>query len=333
MDYSIRFVHPGVLLVLIPALIGAALFVYLFKKRVVYSYSLGSYIRAQLESQNGAVEHPYQKVLYILRFVILLLLALLVAHPQLVDYRSQVQIDGIDIVLALDVSGSMDQRDSQDDPRSRVDIAKKEAADFVEKRVNDAVALVIFGNDVLSRCPLTQDKKLLIDMIKELKIGIVDPDGTKLATAVITAAGRLKNSQAASKIIILLTDGEPSEGDMDTELAIKVARELGVKIYTIGIGGDEARIIFHPFYGPVQQNPVNSDLLKKIAHSAGGQFFMAKNAKDMRTIYQAIDKLETTKHETIIFNNYYEWGIYGMYIALALVCCEILLSTFVWFSL
>jgi Ca-activated chloride channel family protein len=172
---------------------------------------------------------------------------------------------------------------------------------------------------------------VLKKMINELQIGMIDPNGTVLARGMITAASRLKNSQAKSKVMILLTDGEPSEQDLDTDIGIKIAKELGIKVYTIGIGSDRDEMMIHPFHGWMQKPRVNTELLAHIAQETGGKFFMAHNAADMRTIYHTIDQLERTRHDVPMFSKYFDLITPVGCAALALLCVELGLATFFWF--
>jgi Ca-activated chloride channel family protein len=285
-----------------------------------------------LKNNYKGVNHPYKKILYALRALALALLVFLIAKPQLVDTNSKVSVQGIDIMLAIDISGSMEMQDDKHDERSRVQIAKAEAIHFIEKRTNDAMGLVIFANDAVSRCPLTHDKKMLRHLVQGLEIGIIDPRTTVLSTAIISAINRLKHSKAKSKVIILLTDGEPSQNDIPAEVAIKAAQQLDIKIYTIGIGSDQPMMV-QTIYG-IQSIPgVNVPLLKKIAQETGGKFFMAKNAKDMRLIYDTIDALEKTENETPVFSNYWDIFIPFIWIIIGLLMIELIASTFVWFGI
>jgi len=329
LDYFIRFAQPLLLYISLFLLIVVTCIRLLWHCTTTYVFPL-----VEVACKQGAVtRHPYKKIFFITRFLSLLLLALLSGKPQLVDRHSNIVVEGIDIILVLDVSGSMQLQDDQHDKRSRVEIAKAEAARFINNRDNDAIGLVIFGNDALSRCPLTLDKSILRDVVRDLHIGIVDPNGTVLSKGIITAANRLKKSKAKSKIMIVLTDGEPTQNDSKPELAIEVAKQLGIKMYTIGIGSEQDEYIMHPFYGPMAKPKVNADLLKKFAQETGGKFFMAHNAHDMRTIYDTINKLETTEYETPIYSKYYDIFVPFLWIILALLLFEVLFSTFVWFSL
>ncbi len=304
--------------------------IYIYSILMIYfRYSLGSTIKANRHESR----HLYQNILYSIRFFVLLMLALLVAKPQLVDSRSNIIVEGIDIMLVLDASGSMQYQDYSDDERSRFDVAKDEAIRFIKKRTNDAMGLVIFGKDAISRCPLTLDKKIVNDMVNSLRLGDIDPDGTMLATAVVTAVNRLKDSTASSKIMILLTDGEPSPGDINFNAAIKIAKKFNVKIYTIGIGSDEDEIFMHPLYGMVARPKVNAPLLQQIARETGGTFFMAHNDRDMRSIYDTIDRLEKTKHEVPLYSRFFDIFVPLVLLVMALLFLEQFLSSFVWFSL
>lgn len=328
-DFFLRFEYVWFLAATLTLVCIAVLWRYRYSKAVYYSYSLGK----ELKSHHQTTRHPYQKIFYLIRFLTLLTLAFLIAKPQLVDSRSNIQIEGIDIMLVLDASGSMQFQDYSDDDRSRFQVAKEEAIRFIKKRVNDAMGLVIFGKDAISRSPLTMDKNILNEMVGNLQIGDIDPDGTMLATAMVTGINRLKGSSAHSKIMILLTDGEPSDGDMDPTAACAIAKKLGIKIYTIGIGSEDDQVFMHPLYGMVAKPKVNVGLLKQIARETGGKFFMAHNAKDMRTIYDTIDTLEKTKHEAPLYSRFFDLFTPFVAALIAVLTLELLISTFVWFSI
>jgi Ca-activated chloride channel family protein len=325
-EYIFHFGQWWALYVLIPVLLVVIIIRIKWQKPVIYRYSLSSVL-----AQAGKTSSDYYRLFFaIVRVIVLLLLIFITAQPHLVDQRSKITVEGIDIVLALDVSGSMQFVDHRDDPRSRIEVAQDEAVAFVEKRTNDAVGLVIFGNDALSRCPLTYDKKVVRDIIKELRIGVIDQDGTLLSRGLLTAVNRLKKSKAKSKIIILLTDGEPSEGDIEPSVAVEAAKQLGIKIYTIGIGSDEQQVIMHPIYGPIPKPRVNRQLLTAIADQTGGQFFLARNPQDMRTIYDTIDQLETVKYETPVFSKQYDISAPLCIAAVMILLISVICSTFVW---
>lgn len=327
MDYFVRFAVPfaAVLFVLLTFL--SAVFVWWLRKQVVYRYSL----TGTLKRAGFATCHPYKKILALLRFITLLLLALLCGKPQLIDPHSKVDVEGIDIMLVLDVSGSMQSDDFEG--KTRIEVAKEEALRFIAKRDNDPIGMVIFGKHAVSRCPLTLDKAMLKSIIENIELGIIDADGTALSRAVVTAVNRLKNSDATSKIMILLTDGEPSVGDLSPDVALEAAKRYGIKIYTIGIGSEKPLYYMHQLYGLAAIPGVNKELLDKFALETGGRSFLAKDPHDMRAIYDTIDKLEKTTRETDIYSTHYDIFIPFVIVLCCLVMLELFLATFVWFGL
>lgn len=330
MDYNLKFAYFSLFYFFIPLLFIVAWYRRKYYKPIVYKYSLVSLLK-----KRGIQSSFFEKdFLFILRFGILLLLVFLLAKPQFVDLRSKVTLDGIDIMLALDVSGSMNCFDDIHERRSRIDIAKYEAVRFVKKRHDDAIGLVIFGKYAVSKCPLTSDKKIIQEIIEDLKIGDIDPSETVLSTGIVNAANRLKSSKAKSKIIILLTDGEPTPSDINPEIAIDIAKKMGIKIYTIGIGSQQGGLFEDPNYGLIAcGSQLNEKLLQKIAEDTRGQYFFAKNSQDMTNIYDTIDKLEKTEYETNIYNRVYDFFIPIIFLIIFLCVLELVLTTFIWFGL
>lgn len=316
--------------ILIPIFLFVAWYRWKFYKNITYRHTLVSFF-AKNNLNSGL---NYKRIFFYLRLTIFVVLLFLIGKPQFADTNSKINLDGIDIILSVDVSGSMLCFDDLNDRRSRLEIAKDEAIRFINKRDNDQIGIVMFGRHALSRCPLTLDKKILSETINDLKIGEIDSGETVLSTSIITACNRLKSSKAKSKVIILLTDGEPTPSDAPYEIAIDIAKKLGIKIYTIGIGGDQGGLFEHPMFGPVPCNArLNKELLTKIAHDTGGLFFYSKNSQDMRDIYNTIDKLEKTKYDSNIFYKYYDFFIPLLIMAIIMLSVEQLLATFVWFYL
>lgn len=328
--FFLRVAYPWLIVALVGVIFIAMYARKKLHKQLLYQHPLGAFLKKSSEFMRI---HPHRTIMYTVRFIILCLLAFAIGKPQLVDSRSKIAQQGIDIMLVLDVSGSMQFQDYEDDSRSRFDVAKAEAIRFVEKRDNDALGVVLFGKETLSRCPITEDKSLLRQALEELKLGFIDADGTMLITGMVTAANRLKNSAAKSKVMIILTDGEPTEGDIDASVGIEIAKKLGIKVYTIGIGNEQDVMFMHPLYGVVTKSKVNKELLTKIASQTGGQYFLAHSAADMRRVYDIIDRLERTEREVPVFNLFYDLGLYCATIALALIILELIISTFVWFAL
>lgn len=331
MEYFFRFAHPWVALTSIIAVVLIAFVRYKFHRPVLYRYSLTS----ELKKSNYTVSQVQHYLPFVLRFLTLLALGLLVARPQLVNVHSKVHIEGHDIMLVLDASGSMQCFDDIKDQRPRFDVAKQEAIRFIEKREHDQIGLVIFGRDAISRCPLTLDKNILKGIVQELKLGDINPDGTVLSIATSMAANRLKKSTAKTKLIILLTDGEPTPGiDIQPSIPVELAKKLGIKIYTIGVGGEHGGLWHDPLFGIRSMGfKMNKQLLQAIAQQTGGQFFAAQNPDDIARIYDTIDMLEKTEIETNVFSNYYDLVFPFVLAILIFLLSELLLTTFVWFRL
>lgn len=299
-----------------------------FYKPIYYKYSLTSYFKAK-----GIKTFSFpSRLFFILRFITLSILTFLSFKPQIANYKNPTKVDGIDIILTLDVSQSMLSFDDLKDQRPRFEVAKEEAVKFIDKRKNDSIGLVIFAKQAVTRCPLTLDKTMLKNIINDLKIGFIDGDGTAISRSLLTSANRLKNSDAKSKVIIFLTDGLPTVADADPQETIQILQKLGIRVYTIGIGSQEGGYFNHPLLGLISAHTtLNVPLLEKFAHETGGEFFLAKNPKDMQEIYTYIDQLETNKHETKIYYNYYDIFLPFLIFALILLSFELFLSTSVWF--
>ncbi len=330
MEWLIQFAYPWVLYTFLPLVVLGVWYKFFRHKEPVYSYSLVTI----LHQAHLTVRTPRKKILSFLRTLILIGLALLIARPQLVDKHSKVNIEGIDVMLALDVSGSMSWFDDPHDQRPRIDIAKEEAIKFIKKRDDDPIGVVLFGLEAVSRCPLTLDKTVLESIIQDIKLGIIDPDGTVLAKGLVTSINRLRKSESKTKIIILLTDGSPSPEDLNPAYPLKLAQEYGIKIYTIGIGGDYGGLQKDQFGGIHQMGiSVNRDLLRTIAEKTGGQYFEAKNQKDLSSIYDTIDKLEKTEYETNVYKKYWDIFMPFLWGLIILSSLELLVASFVWFGL
>jgi len=275
--------------------------------------------------------HSSEYLRFILRFIALFLIIFGLARPQVIDPKSFVKTEGVDIILVLDMSYSMLLFDDLHDQRSRIEIAKQEAVNFVERREDDPIGLVLFGRHATSRCPLTLDKNVLKSMIKQLEIGEIDPAGTVLSVAVLTGINRLKSSEARSKVIIILTDGQPSPGDIDPNVAIEIAKKLGIKVYAIGIGSPEGGFFKEPS-GMIIQSGEQFDwrVLQQFANQTGARFFVAKDARDLNQIYHIIDELEKTSHETTIFTKRFELFGWFLFLALVILTIELVLTCLVW---
>jgi len=326
---QLHFAYPFIFYSFIPLWALLNLYRLKFHRSPVYLYPLTDQIR-----KTGFAKTSYhKKILFVLHSLVLLGLIFLIARPQWVDSRSKIKVDGVDIMLTLDVSGSMRCFDSLSDQRQRITVAKEEAIKFVTKRPDDPIGIVIFGADAVSQCPLTLDKTILKKLIQNIKLGIINPNGTSLASGIATTVNKLKNSKAKSKIIILLTDGQPTpETDpIPIQTALDLAKEYKVRIYTIAIGNKNGGYITSAF-GFVERVPdsVDEQLLKTIAQQTNGRFFRANRPNDMKRIYAVINKLEKTEYETNLFSQYYEAFASFIWIVLLLFALQLLLQLFWW---
>lgn len=269
------------------------------------------------------------RVLFAMRTGILCVLALLASRPQIADPDKQVHIQGIDIMLVLDVSSSMQLFDDLSDRRPRIQVAKEEAINFVRKREHDQIGLVIFGGEVASRCPLTLDHALLTESIAELAIGTIASEETRLCAAALAGINRLRDARAASKVMIVLTDGDAHDaGGADQVIAI--AQKLGIKIYTIGIGGNGQAYAQSIFGVQRVVAQLNTQLLETIAHKTGGRFFMVRNPSDMAAIYTTIDQLERTEYPVDAYRHGYDWFLPLVWLVVCLIMIELVLTAWVW---
>jgi Ca-activated chloride channel family protein len=249
------------------------------------------------------------------------------ARPQSTESGSTTQTEGIDIVLALDISGSMLARDFLPD---RIAAAKDVAANFVNDRRGDRIGLVAFAGESFTQSPLTTDKATLLNLLSLVKTGMID-DGTAIGNGLATSINRLRESDAKSKVIILLTDGVNNAGQIAPMTAAEIARSFDIKVYTIGVGthGEAPYPALDMWGNTVMVNvPVEIDeqILTDIASMTGGQYFRATDKKSLQAIYDQINKLETSEIDTEEYTLYHElYGRFALW-ALILLVVEFLLK-------
>ncbi len=289
------------LFLLIPVLV--AWYVYRFRKSTPELLFSGL---KPFEGMSPSLKTRLIHSLFVLRMLALSLLIVALAGPQKISSKSNINIEGIDIVMALDVSGSMRARDFQPD---RIGAAKKIATQFIEGRPNDRIGLVIFSGVAFTQAPLTLDHSMLIHLLQEVKSGMIQ-DGTAIGDGLATAVSRLKDSKARSKVIVLLTDGVNNSGAIDPETAAELAKMYGIRVYTIGVGsyGYAPYPVQTPYGIQMQQMKVQIDeaLLKKIAQETGGKYFRANNNRKLKAIFKEIDRLEKSKINVQQFHRKYE---------------------------
>lgn len=263
---------------------------------------------------------------FVMRTLALALLIIALARPRANEYGSNSMTEGIDIVMALDVSGSMLARDFKPD---RISAAKEVAAKFVVDRPNDRIGLVVFAGESFTQSPLTTDKRSLQNLIGQVQSGILE-DGTAIGNGLATAINRLKESDAKSKVVILLTDGVNNSGQVAPLTASEIAKSYDIRVYTIGVGSlGTAPYPTVDVWGNITFTPmkveIDEQMLTTIATQTGGEYFRATNEDKLKEIYDKINQLERTKIETNDFVNYKElFALYAL-LALALLVGEQLL--------
>ena len=274
-----------------------------------------------LKLMNASWRVRFRPALFVLRILSLFFLIIALARPQSSNVTESIDSDGIDIVMSLDVSGSMLAEDLKP---NRIEAAKKVAMDFVDKRPTDRIGLVIFAGESFTLCPITIDHNVLKEQIDGIKSGMLE-DGTAIGEGLATAVDRIRKSNGKSKIIILLTDGVNNVGKNGPELALEIAKAYKIRVYTIGVG--TKGMAPYPTNTPMgmqmqmQEVQIDEDLLQKISSETGGKYYRATNNKSLASIYADIDKLEKTKVEISSYKHYAE--LFFPFAMLALICLGI----------
>ena len=262
---------------------------------------------------------------FVLRMVAIAVLIVVLARPQSTNSWQNSTTEGIDIVMAIDISTSMLAEDLKP---NRLEAAKDVAASFINGRPNDNIGLVVFAAESFTQCPLTTDHGVLLNLFKDIQPGIIQ-DGTAIGVGLANAVSRIKDSQAKSKVIILLTDGVNNTGQVAPVTAAEIAKTFGIRVYTIGVGTQgEAPYPIPTAFGVQYQNiPVEIDeqILKQIASTTGGQYFRATDNASLKEIYSEIDQMEKTKISVQEFSKkqeeYKNWAL----LAFVLLLVEVLL--------
>jgi Ca-activated chloride channel family protein len=258
-------------------------------------------------------------LLNVFRILALSSLIVAMARPRTVDVSNKTKTTkGVDIVMAIDVSGSMLAKDLKP---NRMEALKRVAADFVEERVNDRIGLVVYASEAYTKTPVTSDKAVVLNAIQSIKYDNVLQDGTGIGMGLATAVNRLKDSKAKSKVVILLTDGVNNAGFIEPETAADIAKQYGIKVYTVGVGSNG--MAMSPYaYAPdggflfqMMKVEIDEELMKSIARKTDGKYFRATSNSKLAEIYAAINKLETTEIEELKFYDYDE--VYRPFVWLA----------------
>ena len=273
---------------------------YLFKKRNINSEILFSNLGPL--NKTKTLKSKLRSLPQILNIIAICLLIIALARPQSSTNWEESTTEGIDIVLSMDISGSMLAEDLQP---NRLEASKNVAVDFISKRVNDRIGLVIFSGESFTQCPLTTDHNVLINLFTDVKSGMVE-DGTAIGMGLATAVNRLKDSDAISKVIILLTDGVNNKGVVAPFTAAEIAKKFGIRVYTIGVGSEGyAPYPFQTPFGIQYQDvevQIDEETLQNIATVTDGKYFRATNNSKLKEIYKDIDKLEKSKIEITEFH-------------------------------
>jgi len=269
--------------------------------------------------------HYLRHILFSFRVLAIALLIIILARPQATDRFQDISTEGIDIVLALDISGSMLARDFKPD---RLEATKNVATEFISGRPYDRIGLVVFSGESFTQCPITTDHAVLINLLREIQSGMIE-DGTAIGNGLATSVNRIKESEAKSKVIILLTDGVNNRGEIAPATAAGIAKTYGIRVYTIGVGtqGMAPYPVQTPF-GTQYQNmqvEIDEDILKDIAQSTGGKYFRATDNDKLEQVYNEIDQLEKSKIDVRQFSRKEEKYQILALIAFCLLALEILL--------
>ncbi len=285
-------------LVLIPFVIYAFL-----RKRKTSSLKFSSIALMKQTSKKIRVKHKIGSVLLALSMT-LFIIAL--ARPQIELEQQPILSEGIDIALVLDVSGSMESIDFEP---SRLAVAKDTIEDFINQRYGDRLGFVVFAGSAYTKIPLTLDYDILHQSLGDVSVESVNEEGTAIGMAISVGVNRLRKSESESKVMILVTDGDNNAGAINPETATKLAKDLGIKIYSIGVGTDKT-ILPVEVFGGIQyreyEGGLNEDLLKSIATTTGGEYYRAKDSESLKDIFNEIDQLEKTDFEQDHYKNYQE---------------------------
>ncbi len=324
MDNITRFANPDLLWLLL-ALVPMAAYYVLRTWQGDAAIQVSSV--SGVEGGGKPLKYYARHLPFVLRCGAIALLVIALARPQSSEQGSRTSTEGIDIVLAMDVSGSMLAQDFRPD---RITVAREVASKFIVDRANDRIGIVVFAGESFTQSPLTTDKRTLINLMSQIRSGLIE-DGTAIGNGLGTAVNRLKDSDAESKVIILLTDGVNNSGHITPLTAADIAASYGIKVYTIGVGTRGTALM--PGYdqwgnrvlAPVEVE-IDEEVLTQIAEKTGGEYFRATDNKTLQQVYDRINELEKTKIETDDFTKYNE--LYAMYalLALGLLVLEFLVS-------
>jgi Ca-activated chloride channel family protein len=323
---TFRFAYPIILVLF--GVVAAWLYLSFRRDPPTVTYSVAS----QIAALAGSKPRWWSRAPLLLRAGCLGLLLLAASRPQLFNVSRELRSPGVDIMLCLDTSGSMRALDFQldDRPVTRLTAVKKVVNDFIKKRKLDRIGLVVFGEEAFTQSPLTMDKGLLLTLVEKMEIGMAG-DRTAIGAAIAIGAKRLKDLEAKSRILILLTDGRQNAGPLTPEAAAEAARALNIKIHTIGVGGKgPAPIQVRDLFGTrlrYMEVDLDEETLKKVANIGGGNYFRATDSERLSEIYAIIDREEKTEIKVKEFFHFRELYAYFLIPAIVLLGLEIFLKS------
>ncbi len=325
---SFQFASPWVLslVLLVPVFLGIILYGISKRSNIpTVRYSVASFAHGLPRSWR-MILRPY---LTLLRLAVIALILAALARPQIVQGREIIRGEGVEIALALDISGSMASLDFE--PNNRLEAAKEVIADFVEERPYDKLGLVIFSSEAFSQSPLTLDHKMLNRALDQVQLATdlgID-DGTAIGLGIANAANMLTNSEAESKVVILLTDGVNNSGQIDPLTAAEAAKALGIKVYTIGAAKTGmVPVPTDTLFGTqvtYQESQLDEATLQQVAEITGGRYYRAEDTEGLRQIYEEINALEKSQVEIEVYNQYQELAGWLIIPALMLLLAEMVL--------
>ncbi|MFH2054580.1 MAG: VWA domain-containing protein, partial [bacterium] len=298
-----QFANPYLLLLLI-ILLPLGYFAFTRRRRATIKFSDVNLMRGLRKS----ARIRQRQVLPLLRLLALGILILALARPQSGKVKTEISAEGIDIMLALDISGSMKAEDFK--PRNRLYVAKQVIKEFVEGRLNDRIGLVVFSKQSFTQCPLTLDYGVLMSFLDQVDFGLIE-DGTAIGMAIANGVNRLRESKAKSRIIVLLTDGINNAGEIDPLTAAEIAKTMGIKIYTIGAGkpGKAPYPVDDPIFGRryvYLEQELDEATLTQVAEITGGRYFRAQSEQMLEKVYKDISELEKSKIKVKEYMQYQE---------------------------
>jgi len=319
---------PAFVLFIIGGLVLAVMAYYYFRRKRFKSATIKFSDLRIVRRAGRTSRQRYRFILPVLRMLAVLLFIVALARPRSGTEYTEVTSEGIDIMMALDVSSSMQAEDFK--PYNRLYVAKEEIKKFINRRINDRIGLVVFARYSFTQCPLTTDYGVLLNFVDQVDFGLVE-DGTAIGMAIANGVNRLRESKAKSRIMILLTDGDNNAGQIDPVTAASLAEAMGIKIYTIGAGkpGNAMFPVQDPLFGKryvYQPTRIDEETLKKIAEKTGGRYFRARSGEELDQIYAEIDQLEKTKVDIASHIQYKELFYLFTYAGLILLVLEIVLG-------